>query len=156
LLLAKKASRPLPCPDDENLADHDIAHLKDMVFHVLRLEHNWGRRRPDYLSMKTIRLGPGHRILHAVPGTPLLFVHSGLSGDVACWNVDTETALHSTYIGCSVFHVSLLSRYNRICSMALLVTDDLVEDYSTRSIPVSCDERTFSLPWDTGRRIWWS
>ncbi|KAJ7874803.1 hypothetical protein B0H14DRAFT_2717640 [Mycena olivaceomarginata] len=53
-----------------------------MVFHVLRLERNWGRRRPDYLSMKTIRLGPGHRILHAVPGTPLLFVHSGLSGDV--------------------------------------------------------------------------
>jgi len=132
LLSATRTTRPLPCPDDEDLTKRDISDLKNMMFHVMRLERNWARLRPRIRAIETIQLGPGHRILHAIPGTPLLVVHSGLDGNVTCWNVDIKSALHSVYIGRSVFHISLVSGHNKAYSMALLVTDDLAEDYTTR------------------------
>ncbi|KAJ7816352.1 hypothetical protein B0H14DRAFT_3148651 [Mycena olivaceomarginata] len=134
LLSATKASRALPCPEDEDLAYHSIFELTSMAFHVLSLERNWARRYPSIRRLETINLGPSHRILHAILGTPLVVVHSALDGNVTCWNVDAQSALQSVYVGRSVFHVSLVSRHHvtKVCSMAILVTDDLVDDYSIR------------------------
>ncbi|KAF7362146.1 hypothetical protein MVEN_00560600 [Mycena venus] len=133
LLSATRTIRPLPCPDDEDLTKCNISDLADMVFRVIRLERNWARSRPRVRAIETIQLGnPDHRILHAIPGTPLLVVHSGFDGTATCWNIETKSALHSVYIGCSVFHVSLVSRRNKAYSIALLVTNDPTEDYTAR------------------------
>ncbi|KAJ6495669.1 hypothetical protein C8R47DRAFT_1265109 [Mycena vitilis] len=130
LLQTARTTKPLPCPDDDDLSERKTSDLKRLILHALRLERNWASSTPEIFGpIKKVSI-QAHRIIHCIPGTPLLVVHSEDDGRVTCYNVDDELATPpSVYIGRSVFHFSLAFGYDKTYSIACVVTDDLEEHY---------------------------
>ncbi|KAJ6576863.1 hypothetical protein B0H10DRAFT_2101872 [Mycena sp. CBHHK59/15] len=132
LLDTARKSRPLPCPDDEDISTYDLPDLKRLVFHTIRRDRNWSRPVPDIRGpIDTLALGPGHSLILSISGTSLLLIHSQQDGVVTCWNVNSGLALDSVYIGRSVFHTSLSCGQKKSRSIALLVAEELTADYAS-------------------------
>lgn len=132
LLRTARETLPLPCADDEDFWKKDISILKRLVFHIIRRERNWSRPTAHIKAVKTLELGQGHNILHSIPGTPFVVIHSEHNGAATCWDLDAGLDRHSIYIGRSVFYISLGMCHNGTHSIALLVTDDLAVEYMSR------------------------
>ncbi|KAJ7668495.1 hypothetical protein DFH06DRAFT_201249 [Mycena polygramma] len=130
LLQTARRTRPLACPDDDDFSERGTSDLKRLILHALRLERNWASSTPQICgSIKKVSI-QAQRIIHYIPGTPLLVVHSEDDGRVTCYNVDDESATHpSIYIGRSVFHFSLVFGHDKTYSIAFVVTEDLEEHY---------------------------
>ncbi|KAJ6558456.1 hypothetical protein DFH09DRAFT_531011 [Mycena vulgaris] len=114
-----------------DLLEQTVPDLKRLALHTIRRDHNWSSQISsiEWRRSKRLKLGRDHTIIHQIPGTSLLVVHSEQRGTATCYNVDTELALHSVHVGHSVFHFSLAVRRNNAHLIAFLVTEDLAVDF---------------------------
>ncbi|KAJ7729542.1 hypothetical protein DFH07DRAFT_183543 [Mycena maculata] len=136
LLETIRKYQPLPCPDDEKIEERDVSGLKHLALHTIRRERNWSSE-VDVATIKkveTFELGAGHSIIHSIPGTPYLVVHSEHDGTVTWWNLVDRLKGDIVYVGRSVFHVSLALCHKDAHSFALLVTDEFAADYFNRPL----------------------
>jgi hypothetical protein len=121
-----RALRPLSCPVGEDLSQLDLAHLRRIAHHSIRLEHNWSREYSRIMgSMRVLHFEDEQDSITVIPGTEIVLSLSLSLEKLTCYDLQAATPVARLRIGIRILGAHYDGYGKHLMAMYCRDLDDL-------------------------------